>query len=363
MTADYLVVGQGIAGSVLAWSLDKLGYKVVILDDPSLPSSSKASAGVFNPLTGKKMNRTWMSEELFPFAWNFYEDMQNVLHTNLLHFCNIYRPFRNVEEQNSYLSKTADPFTEKYVLEGAENEKFAPFIENPFGGLQITDAGWVDCAEMLESIKTFFIEKNQYVIDRFDYQKIEFQESAVSYKNIKVKKILFCEGYEALQNPFFGWLPFNPVKGESLIALIEDYPLTEIINQGTIIVPIDGKGKCRLAATSSWDDLDWETTAAARELLEDKITTYLKKPFQVIQQQAGIRPSTDDRRPFVGIHPEQPQLAIFNGLGTKGVTLAPFFANELIGNMEEGKELNAEVNIERFFSLYFRSQKELIPNK
>lgn len=355
--ADYLIVGQGIAGSVLAWTLHELGHSVIILNDPSLPSSSKASAGVFNPLTGKKMNRTWMSEELFPYSWAFYEMMEQKLQTQLLHFCNIYRPFRNVEEQNSYLSKTADPFTEKYVVAAAENEKFAPFIENSFGGLQISAAGWVDCMEMLEKINYFFIEKNQYVIDKFDYKNIDFQKNIVSYKNIQIKKILFCEGYEALQNPFFNWLPFNPVKGESLIVLVEDYPLTEIINQGTIIVPIDGKGKCRLGATYSWDDLDWKTTNEARQLLEEKIKAYLKKPFQVLEQQAGIRPSTDDRRPFVGVHPEHKQLAIFNGLGTKGVTLAPFFARELVENLEEGKEINAEVNIERFFSLYFRSKE------
>ncbi|MEZ4901423.1 MAG: FAD-dependent oxidoreductase [Spirosomataceae bacterium] len=321
---DYLIVGQGIAGSVLAWTLHERGQQVLILNDPTLSSSSKASAGVFNPLTGKKMNRTWMVEELFPFAWEFYGSMEQKLQTKLLHFCNVYRPFRNIEEQNFYLSKTADPFTEKYVLEEADNEKFTPFIENPLGGLQITEAGWIDCPELLEKISIFFTEKNQYIIESFDYQKIDLQKDSVFYKNIKAKKILFCEGYEALQNPFFNWLPFNPVKGESLIAFIEDYPLTEIINQGTIIVPIDGKGKCRLGATYSWDDLDWKTTHEARQLLEEKIAAYLK-PFRVEEQQAGIRPSTDDRRPFIGTHPEYAPLGIFNGLGTKRSNVGTFF--------------------------------------
>ena len=202
---------------------------------------------------------------------------------------------------------------------------------------------------MLKSMKS-------YIFENFDYQHIDFQKEAVFYKNIEIKKILFCEGYEACQNPFFNWLPFNPVKGENLIVLVEDYPLTEIINQGTFILPIDGQGKCRLGATYSWDNLDWDITDEARDSLEEKIKGYLKKPYQILEQQAGIRPSTDDRRPFVGLHPEHPELGIFNGLGTKGVTLAPYFSEQFAKFLESGEDLDAEVNIERVFSLYFRSK-------
>ena len=33
-TADYLIVGQGVAGSVLAWTLDQLGCKVIVTNAP-----------------------------------------------------------------------------------------------------------------------------------------------------------------------------------------------------------------------------------------------------------------------------------------------------------------------------------------
>jgi glycine/D-amino acid oxidase-like deaminating enzyme len=83
---------------------------------------------------------------------------------------------------------------------------------------------------------------------------------------------------------------------------------------------------------------------------------YLKKPYQIIEQQAGIRPSTDDRRPFIGLHPEHSELAIFNGLGTKGVTFTLYFSEQFAKFLESGEELDPEVNIERVFSLYFRSK-------
>ena len=133
-------------------------------------------------------------------------------------------------------------------------------------------------------------------------------------------------------------------------------PINEIINQGTFVLPMDGKGKCRIGATYTWHDIDWQTTQDAKEFLEEKVKTYLKPTYQILEQQVGIRPSTKDRRPLVGLHPEYPQLAIFNGLGTKGVTLAPYFAEQFAKFLESVEELDPEVNIERVFSLYFRSE-------
>jgi glycine/D-amino acid oxidase-like deaminating enzyme len=102
--------------------------------------------------------------------------------------------------------------------------------------------------------------------------------------------------------------------------------------------------------------LDDEITAEGRQFLEEKMKERLKKNYEVLDQQAGVRPATDDRRPFVGVHPEHSNVAIFNGLGTKGVTLAPFFAAELADFLESGKEINPEANISRYFPLYFRSK-------
>ncbi|MBB3837317.1 glycine/D-amino acid oxidase-like deaminating enzyme [Runella defluvii] len=356
MKADYLIVGQGIAGSVLAWTLEQRGYRVVIISSADLPTASKVSGGIFNPITGKKLARTWKVEEIFPYARTFYQEMEETFQTELVHLCDVYRPFRSIEEQNTYLAQTADPNLAKYVAAEANDEKFAPFIENQYGGLQITHSGWVDCPEMLEKIKAYFVEKSQYLVENFDYNSIVFQENSVIYKEWEIKKILFCEGYEALQNPFFNWLPFNPVKGQTLITHVEGYSIEEIVNQGTFILPIDKKGKCRFGATYTWHDLNWETTEDARQFLIDKIGVYFKKPYTILEQQVGIRPSTKDRRPLVGIHPEHPQLGIFNGLGTKGVTLAPFFASQFVNFLELGEELDPEVNITRVFSLYFRSK-------
>ena len=353
---DYLIVGQGIAGSILAWTLEQRGQRVLIVNDCTTPSSSKVAAGIFNPLTGRKLVLTWKANDILPFAQRFYADLEKSLHTTLLHFCNVYRPYRSIEEQNTCLSQTAEPNLQQYVAETTNDPYFGSFVENPYNGLEITQSGWVNCVELVEKIEKYFLEKNQYLNERFNYELIENQNDGVFYKGIKIKKILFCEGFEARENPFFDWLPHNPAKGQTILVNIEDYTLPEIINQGIFIIPIDKKGLCKVGATYSWDDLDSINTDDARAFLEEKLQLLIKRPYRIIEQQAGVRPATQDRRPFVGLHPEFPHLAIFNGLGSKGVSLAPYFAAQLADFLESDKEIDPLVNIERFFTLYFHKK-------
>ena len=53
---DFLIVGHGLAGSVLAHMLLERGQRVVVLEDKSLHSASKVAAGLVNPLIGPKLN-------------------------------------------------------------------------------------------------------------------------------------------------------------------------------------------------------------------------------------------------------------------------------------------------------------------
>jgi glycine/D-amino acid oxidase-like deaminating enzyme len=353
---NYLIVGQGLAGSVLAWLLDQRGCAVTIINNSQSPSASKVSSGIFNPFAGKRLVKTWLVEDIFPFADSFYKNIENEFSTKLLHYQNIYRPFVSLQEQNSFLAQTAEPAIAKYVSTDFNSQKYDRCIKNPHGGIEFTPAGWVNTLSLLENIEGYFRKKIQYIDEQFQYQNIDFEEDSVFYNNKSYKKILFCEGFEARQNLFFDWLPFNPVKGEILNVQIEDYPITEIVNQGVWILPIDGTGNCRIGATYSWDKFDNETTIESQTELQQKVSNYLKKPYIIQSQQAGVRPATDDRRPFLGLHPVHKQLGIFNGLGTKGVTLAPFFADQFINFLELNKKIDPLVNIERCFSLYFRNK-------
>ncbi|TKT92723.1 NAD(P)/FAD-dependent oxidoreductase [Dyadobacter frigoris] len=349
---DYLIVGQGIAGTSLAWHLHNSGKKVLLVNDSSLPSSSKVAAGIFNPLTGKKLVKTWLAGDIFPYAQNFYSGLEKKLDAEILHEASIFRPFRSIEEQNSYLSRTSDPGISTYIQD-TKLEIIPEHVHTPYGGMEVIQSGWVDLPVLLDKSREYFLENNQYLDSPFAADDLIFSGEHVIWKNITFDKVILCQGYLAKDNKYFRWLPFTPVKGEILEVQIEKITGSQIVNQGIFILPVTGS-TCRIGATYSWENLNWDVTESAREELEEKLKPILKVPYSITGQSAGIRPSSHDRRPLLGIHPDHPQLGIFNGLGTKGVTLAPFFANQFSEYLVEHKELSDAVNIKRYFSLYFR---------
>ncbi len=350
---DYLIVGQGIAGTCLAIHLIDLGKKVLVVNDSTLPSSSKVAAGIFNPLTGKKLVKTWLADDLFPFADLFYNSLEGRFGVKFVHKVPIYRPFRSIEEQNTYLAQTANPAISPYISNRTEKPDVSEYIHSDYDGLEVVQSGWIDLPVLLESARSFFQSNGSYLESAFQSDNLKLRGEFVEWNGMKFGKSVLCQGFEATLNPLFGWLPFAPVKGEILEIATKKVLKACIINQGIFILPLDSFS-FRLGATYSWDNLNWNSTEAAREELEGKLKSIFKGDYSVTGQSAGIRPSSNDRRPMIGVHPEYSNVVVFNGLGTKGVTLAPFFANELAEHLENGKELNSLVNIKRYFSLYFR---------
>ncbi len=350
MNVDFLIVGGGVAGSVLAWTLDQRGCSVILADDPALPSASAVAAGIVNPLTGRKLVRTWQADALFPFLTNFYSAIEDALTVRFFHPERIYRPYRSEAERSEYLTLTADPTIQPYVNQRVDSQLYNEYIHNPFGGLEVTQAGWVDLPEFVRIIKGYFLRKGQYYEGCVQPNDLTLTENSVSWQDLTLTKVLFCDGVQSRENPFFANLPYNPVKGQILTALVDRYPIKQIVNQGLFILPLRA-GLIRVGATYSWHDLDWQTTDDGRTFLETKLRAILRVPYQVVAQQAGIRPSTKDGRPFVGLHPQHPAVGIFGGMGTKGVSLAPYLAEAFARHLLDGEELAPEVNIQRCVSL------------
>jgi len=348
---DYIVVGQGIAGSLLAYQLIKAKKKVQVLNDESLPTSSAVAGGIFNPITGKNLDKTWLADKIFPFLREFYTSLEKEFHATFYHETNLYRPFANEQQQKHFLRLTDEYDLGNYLKIIQPNQSDYEQVSNDLGGLYTVSAGWVNVPKMLKYFRDFFKQNESYQAEKVDFAELIISENNIFYKGFQAKRIIFCEGFYSTQNSFFSWIPFNPAKGETLLADVEGYKIKEIINQGFWIIPLDGN-KCRLGSTYIWDNLDWQATVSGRELIASKISKILSIPYQITGQEAGIRPTTKDRRPFMGNHPYHNNLYTFNGFGTKGVSLAPYCAKEMLGFLEKNKVLMSEANIDRFYSLY-----------
>lgn len=348
---DYIIVGQGIAGSLLAYKLLKADKKIIIINDESLPTSSKVAGGIFNPITGKNLDKTWLADKIFPYLRNFYISLEKEFSSSFYHETNLYRPFANDQQQKHFMRLTDEYDLGNYIKIVSDKNTAYSAITNQLGGLLTTSAGWVNVPKMINDFRDFFISQEAYRAEKFAYESLDISENKVVYKDIEAKRIIFCEGYYASQNPFFNWIPFNPAKGETLLAEVDGYDISEIINQGFWIIPLGGT-QCRFGSTYIWDKIDWETTEKGMELISSRIHKFLLSSFKITGQEAGIRPTTKDRRPFIGNHPRHSNVYVFNGLGTKGVSLSPYFAEEMLCYLEKNKVLISESNIERFYSLY-----------
>lgn len=340
---ECIIVGQGIAGTALSYIFLKNQKKVLVINDENLPSASKVAGGIFNPLTGKKLVKTWLADELFPFLASFYKELEVVLEVKFLHFTPIYRPFRSVQEQNEWLAKTASPEYQKFINASPDDELYANDIQNPYGGIETLQAGWIEVEKLISAYRCFLEKKSLYFKDKFQYELLQLSDSKVVYKDIVARKIIFCEGIHVVQNPFFKNLPLNFVKGEMIDIRIENATLHTIVNQGISLIPL-GNATYKVAATYSWEKLDWENSQNAQDELIRKAKSLLKKNFKVIAQNAGIRPATRNRRPIIGLHPQYKNMGIFNGFGSKGVSLAPYLADRFFKHIYENASLPTEIN-------------------
>ncbi len=344
---DYIIVGQGLAGTVLAQTLLSNNKTVLIIDNPNLSNASKVAAGLYNPVVFKRLVKSWMVDDLLPFMDSFYINAEHLLGDQFYHKNEIVKLFTEENEKDFWLKKTKEDVG-TYLSKTIQDHFLEDSINAPLGSSETIHAGHLDVNKFLTLFENYFQTINSYSKETFDFKNLIIENDGIVYKNIQANKIIFCEGYKAIENPYFNWLPFKLTKGETLTIKIDaDVKIDKIINKGVFILPI-GNTLYKVGATYEWKDLTNSPTEKGKNELIEKLDKVLKVPYQIINHQAGIRPTISDRRPLLGLHPQHPQLVIFNGMGTKGVMLAPFFANHFADFLDGKSILNKEVNIKRF---------------
>lgn len=346
---DYIIVGQGIAGSVLAQLLLNQNQNILVVDEEKEFTSSKVAAGLCNPVVFKRLTKSWMIDVAFEKAKSFYREQETIFNTQFYFDIPIYKLFVNEEEAEFWRQKSNEPEMYEWIDRKLEFPFQKDFIDYPLGASKTLNSGFLQTEKWLNQFNLFLRENNAFLNEKFDFSLIEFKENTILWKNIEAQKIIFCEGYQCIKNPYFNWLPFKLTKGEVLTVNFEKLNLKEAINKGVFVLPYNNHYK--LGATYNWSDLNEDTSIKGKEELLKKATKFIKDNIEVIEHKAGVRPTVSDRRPLIGFHPKHKQLGVFNGLGTKGVMLAPFFAQELVNCLLNNTPLDKEVDINRFEKL------------
>jgi glycine/D-amino acid oxidase-like deaminating enzyme len=361
MKIDYLILGQGIAGTALSYTLLKRGKSVLVVDEDLPHTASKVAAGICNPITGKNLQKTWEADKIFPFLAAFYSELEATLKTKLLHPKAIYHTFKSIEEQNRLYALSALQEYQDFLQLDCDNTPYAGFLANPLGGWESKQSYVVNVPALLAHYRIYLQENNLLRSEKFNYTDLVLTENGVQWKNISARHLVFCEGVAGIQNPYFHWLPFNPVKGDWMKVRIQNFDLQSIISQNIFILPL-GEGVLQVGATYEWGNLSTEVSPLEQQRLLEQFGEICKLPFEIIEQRAGVRPASQNRRPFVGIHPIYTQLSVLNGLGSKGVSLAPYMAKELadyLANPADSHQnllFDTEVNIKRYYQRFIRKK-------
>jgi glycine/D-amino acid oxidase-like deaminating enzyme len=347
MKTNYLLIGQGLAGSLLAHFLEQAGQRVFVIGQQNERAASSVAAGLINPITGRRFVKSWQVDCLIPFARTAYRALEQELGIPIFHERNILRALGSPQEENDWLARSADPAFEAYILGQADLSRYAGRIHPVFGYGEVRHSAQVEIGALVAAYRQYLEGKDAYREEAFDYQQLQLGAEGVVYQDITADTLVFCEGRWAKGNPFFSYLPFHGDKGEVLIVRIPEAGFEKILKQGIFIVPLSD-GRYWVGSNYVKSPADDAPTAAGESFLRSALEDILQLPFEVLEHRAAIRPTVKDRRPFLGRHPQYSRLAIFNGLGTKGASLGPYWAHHLAAHLTAGAALDAAVDIGRF---------------
>lgn len=343
MNTQYLIIGQGLAGSALALTLLERDIPFHVIDRFDQGSSSRVAAGLINPVTGRNLVAGWKAEELVPHAFQFYRKAEELLGAKFLHEMPLMRIFRNAgEAERAKEGLSESPF----LRELKPGEWPSKAFHAPHGAVAISPAGWLDTVAYLDAVRALLTNRGLLTDASVDWSALQPTKDKVSIAGITAEVVVSCEGAAAMHNPWFPNLPFSPTKGELLTIEAPELPQDCMVMKGHFLVPLGG-GQFNLGATYNWNDLSTQPTPSARLVLEQSLREMTTATYHVADHRAGIRPSTRDRMPLLGSHLEYPRLALFTGLGSKGVSQAPWLANHLIEHLEKDVSIMPEIDWRR----------------
>lgn len=353
MHVEFLIIGQGISGTFLSYYLNKVQRSFIVIDDNDNDSPSRIAAGIINPVTGRRMVTVWMADEILPHAWKAYEEIGNELGINAISQKNIIDFFPNPFMRENFLKRLEEG--NEYIQSYPDQDYFHSYFNFEFSCGEIRPVYTVHLETLLPAWRQQLIRQKNLWEEKFEIAHLKTTANTIHYKDIRADKIIFCDGPAGVDNPYFKQLPYALNKGEALIAEIRGIPSTHVFKKGMLLAPIQKeKDLFWIGSTYAWNFDNADPTKEFRQTTERLMKGWLKVPFTIIEHRAGLRPATLERRPFVGLHPFHKHAAILNGMGTKGCSLAPYFAKELAELLLHERPITAEADINRFQKILAR---------
>lgn len=342
---DDLIIGQGLAGSAVAWTLHWAGRRIAIVDRNEAVTSSKVAAGLVTPFTGQRLVRSEAFETYWPVAIEFYRRVETELGTDLFQIHDALRLFEDSETRAGFLSRTSEEDRQHVELWEGSIQSNGPTQ----CGIVMSPAGRLRVADYLNATKSYFAERNQYFEASIESDQLERTTSGwlIEHLDLNATNVVFCTG--AARTKWFHEIPNNPARGDILSVRIPDYTETRTVHR-SIWIAANDDGSQTVGATYDWDRLDNKPRVDGRIDVLEKLERIVPEQVEILSHRAAVRPIMRDYRPVVGPHPQQPNLYILNGLGSKGTLQAPTIAQRLANLIESGTPIEKEFAYERMIN-------------
>lgn len=342
--AEVLIVGQGLAGTLLAFEFYFAGVDVCIVNNPQKSTATRVAAGMVNPLVFKRMTKSWMADVLLPVMKKRYRQLEELLGERFYFELPMIKPLSE-QETELWHERKADKEFAPFIESICESSPVEQVFESHAYGI-VKSSGYLKTGLFLDLARRFFLQNEMLIEADFPANKNNFEGRV--FKDIRYNKIVLCEGHYLKTHPQFDSIRLKPAKGEVLQIYAPGLSENYIINRRVFVLPI-GDHRFKVGSTYEWKDLTDIPTEEGKTSIIERLKDLIQVDFEVEEHWAGVRPTVIDRRPVLGKHPQHEYVFVFNGLGTKGVMLAPYFAAEMKNLLlNNDYQISAEVNINRF---------------
>ena len=319
MPCKTLIVGGGLAGTLTAWALYKRGEDFAVYDS-GVASASRVAAGMFNPVSFKRVVEVWNAEEHMRVMLETYSEIEKAVGVKILNKMPIMRIFPNEQYRVHWASR----------LNHEVGKWISPVLDDvpegvmaPYGFGLVEEAGWVNLPAMIEGVRGLFPEKYENRSWTISDGVPEGFDRVIDCRGVGAKKELNELGYKLASD-----------HGEVLTLKFDALEIQDnIINKVKWLMPFS-ENTYKLGATYEWGvENSVPTEAGKRELLDaikPALAQSISDDLEIVNHESGLRPTSHDRRPYIGELENHPGAFILNGLGTRGVLVAPAMVRKLL---------------------------------
>ncbi len=346
-----LIIGQGLAGSILSFKLLQKGYTVTVADDTTQQKSSMVAGGMVNPVVFRRLTKSWMIDQLYPELIDTTKQLETLLNTKLFYRKPIHK-ILGKDENLFWMKKFEDNKLFEYIDKNPYYDTLSQFLKTPYGYGIVKEGGWFDIQTLISRYRKYLEKESILKSVHIDLSHdLTFSSNQIIWNNNSYDKVILCQGSYTASDLFFDKIKYKNTKGEVLTIKSNNYKEDKIISKNIFILPIlDNKYK--IGSTYAWDWQDLSPSKYAKTEIVEKLAKVSNFPYTMEDHRTGIRPTTHDRRPVIGFSKEKPGIGIFNGLGSKGILLAPWVANQLIEKIEDSNfVIHPEIDVNRYYNI------------